>query len=937
MPLTLNEIRRNAQDFAREWQGVASERAESQSFWNDLLKVFGVNRRYVASFEKAVERLGRAQGRIDLFWPGILLAEHKSAGQDLNKATTQAFDYLQGIRDRDLPQYIIVSDFQRFKLFSLGGNTLEETEFTLAELPQNIEKLSFLAGYTPRTYKDEDPINIKAAEKLGNLFDGLKANGYEEHALKVFLVRLLFILFAEDTAIFEKDLFRWCIENKTREDGSDVGAFISTLFALLDEPENRRQRNTDEDLLKFPYVNGSLFGENLRPPHFDAAARDALLELCAIRWNEVSPAIFGSMFQAAMNQTERRRLGAHYTSEKNILKVINGLFLDGLKDELAQVLADKSTRRKAKLDALQTKLRGLTFLDPACGCGNFLVIAYRELRLLETQIIKALEALETEASGGQLRTDTALRSIVNVDQFYGIEIEELPVQIARVALWLTDHQMNIRLAQETGLHVLRLPLKTEPHIVGGTPETGNALRIDWATVIPPQRLSYILGNPPFIGKNKRTAQQTDDIDLVFGNHKGAKNLDYVACWYAKAAEFIQGSNIACAFVSTNSITQGEQVSILWPFLFQKGIKLHFAHRTFKWINEARGKAAVYCVIIGFSMRTAQQPRLFSYDDIAGEPLEITASNISPYLVDFNNTVIADRGTTLCDVPPMIKGSQPTDGGFLMMTSVEKDETLRQEPALALYIRPLLGAEEYINGIKRYCFWLQDIDPAVLRQSKILSQRLAGVRKKRLESTKTATQDWANRPWLFTENRQTKQPYVLVPSVSSETRRYIPMGFISPDVIANNLVFMIPNVTLYHFGVLTSHMHMAWMRQVCGRLKSDYRYSNKLVYNNFPWPASPTPAQTQAVEAAAQAVLDARAPYLASGNTLADLYDANTMPPDLLKAHQRLDKAVDACYGRRTFTSELERVTYLFELYQQLTAPLAAQLTPSTTRKPRKAP
>lgn len=912
MQLTPNEIRARAYQFANDWQGETRERGEAQTFWNDLLKVFGVDRRRVASFEKHAERFAKNAGFIDLFWPGLLIAEHKSAGKNLDQASTQAFEYLHGLGDGELPQYIVVSDFARFKLFNLSTSPMEEIEFPLEALPANIHHLQFLAGYKTREYKDEDPINIEAAEKLGKLYDALKDNGYDEHSLKVFLVRLMFVLFAEDTGIFEKDWFRWCIENKTREDGSDTGRFINEVFAMLDSPEGQRQKNVDEDLLQFRYINGSLFSENLRAPSFDTKARNSLLALCAIDWNQVSPAIFGSLFQSALDEKERRKLGAHYTSEKNILKVLKSLFLDELTAELNSILASRSTRQKVQLEAFQVKLRGLTFLDPACGCGNFLVIAYREVRLLETRAIKAIEAIKADKSGGQLRADTALRSLVDVDQFYGIEVDEYPVHIARVALWLTDHQMNMRLAEATGLHHLRLPLKAEPHIT-----QANALRMDWNDLIPASQLSYILGNPPFIGKNYLDDEQKKDIQLVLKDLPKRGQCDYVSCWYVKALQYIQGTQIPCAFVSTNSITQGQQVAALWPYLLQHGLTLHFAHRTFKWTNEARGNAAVFVVILGFGVIAPKQPLLYHYDNLGGEPIEIAAKQINPYLIDFDPVIIPERTNPLCDVPPMVNGNKPADGGHLILTANEKEAFVKQWPDAEALIKPLIGAEEFINGWHRYCIWLHEVSPSQYRHIKGVMDRIEAVRRFRLESTKPATRRDANRPAVFAEIRQSSGAFVVVPEVSSERRLYLPTDYLTADTIVTNKIQMLPDATLFHFGVLNSMMHMAWMRVVCGRLKSDYDYSSKMVYNNFPWPANPSKTLMDRVEACAQAVLDARQPYLDSGNTLADLYDPNAMPPNLLKAHQALDKAVDACYGRKTFATELERVTFLFERYQAL--------------------
>jgi hypothetical protein len=917
--LSLNEIRQRATSFAHDWQGVASERAEAQTFWNEFLQIFGINRRKFASFEERVKRLNDSTGRIDLFWPQMLLAEHKSLGQDLSKASVQAFKYVEGLPNKETPRFVIVSDFARFVLYDLDDHAAE-THFTLAELPQHIEKLSVFAGYEPtKKYPDGDPITVEAAEKLGILHDALKEQGYTDHQLKLLMVRLMFILFAEDTGIFEKDHFRWCVDEKTKPDGSDLGGFLQSLFAVLDTPETQRQQATDEDLNRFCYVNGSMFTENIRPAHFNSTTRQLLLDCAKIDWAKVSPAIFGSMFQSAMNPTERRRLGAHYTSEKNILKLIDGLFLADYKAELAKLLADKSTQRTSKLKAFQAKLRETTLFDPACGCGNFLVIAYRELRELEHHVIAALNQSQ------QQRFDAALQSQVNVDQCYGIEIEEFPVQIARVALWLTDHQLNMRLSQQTGLHTVRLPLTTEPHIM-----QGNALRMAWDDVIPRERLSYLLGNPPFVGKKERSYEQTEDMDITFTTLKGAKNLDYVTCWYAKATAYTHGTTVKTAFVSTNSITQGEQVGILWPYLFNQGITLHFAHRTFKWVNEARGKAAVHCVIIGFGHQPVAQPVIFNYQEVDGEPLAVPAHNISPYLIPADNFVIIPRPQPLFNSLKLDYGSTPLDDGHLLIDAQTYNEI---SPELKQFFKPTLSSQKYFAGELRYCLWLKDVDPFQYRQHNFILEKIKSCKEYRLSRPRKATLKAALSPMLFGEIRKPESTFVVVPKVSSERRFYVPLSFFNSDYIPLNTMLFIDDANIYHYGVLQSLMHMAWMRVVTGRMKSDYQYSESIVYNNFPWPHDPSPAAVAKVEAAAQTVLDVRQPYLAQGNTLADLYDPNTMPAPLLKAHQTLDKAVDACYTRLTFKTELERVTFLFERYQALTAPLAKGL--ASKGKPRR--
>src|SRR5690606_35045512 len=567
VPLSLNEIRDRARAFAREWDGETSERAEAQSFWNDFFHVFGKKRRSVAVYEQKARRFaGKAKGRIDLFWPGVMLAEHKSAGVDLDAAFDQATDYFAGLAESEKPQYILVSDFQRFRLYDLDGGE-PYVEFPLAELHREIGRFGFISGYQTRTYKEEDPVNVQAAERMGRLYDALKAAGYDGHALEVLLVRLLFCLFADDTGIFPRHAFHDLIDQRTSEDGADLGGWLARLFQVLDTPPERRQTTLDEQLAELPYVNGRLFEERLPLADFNAAMRRQLLDASALDWSRISPAIFGSMFQSVMDAKARRNLGAHYTSEKNILKLIGPLFLDGLKDEL-----DKARSDPKKLAQLHRKLATLKFLDPACGCGNFLVIAYRELRLLELEVLKRQFATQQS-----VLAHVQDHVLVDVDQFHGIEIEEFPAQIAQVAMWLMDHQMNLRVAEQFGETMVRLPLKKSAAIVHG-----NALRVDWNEVVGAGELDYILGNPPFIGKKEQSAEQKADMRRVFAEVNGAGVLDFVAAWYVKAAAMMQvNPAIRSAFVSTNSISQGEQVGVLWSALYPRGMHIQFAHRTFK--------------------------------------------------------------------------------------------------------------------------------------------------------------------------------------------------------------------------------------------------------------------------------------------------------------------------------------------------------------------
>lgn len=962
MPLTWPEIRANAQAFAHDWAGVTSERAEAQTFWNEFFAVFGVQRRRVAVYEKTVSRLKHAGlGRIDVFWPGLLLAEHKSAGNDLDAAFQQAADYFEGLNDKELPRYVVVSDFQHFVLHDLEEGTRHE--LALREFPRKIHLFGFIAGYHRQKVREQDPINVEAVQKMGDLHDLLKRDGYEGHVLEVFLVRLLFCLFADDTGIFQpKDAMQDLIENQTAEDGSDLGDELHRLFVVLNTPTDRRQKSLPEIFAAFPYVNGRLFEERLDPPVFSRAMRALLLDLCGMNWGAISPAIFGAMFQAVIEldaRDRRRQLGAHYTSEANILKLIGPLFMDELHAEFEQVKTNKN-----KLFEFQKKLSQLAFLDPACGCGNFLVISYRELRRLEIEVLRAAEKL------GQRWGNVFQAITVDVDQFYGIEIEEFPAQVAQVAMWLTDHQMNIEASEVFGEPILRIPLVKSAHI-----RHGNALQLDWAEFVPPTRLNYILGNPPFVGKQHQSAEQKADLTAVTTGIHGAGVLDFVSGWYVKAARYITAETnpfgqmveraapgrkkfkdvrfgkgehamhdmfldaaeveekarraVRCAFVSTNSIAQGEQVGVLWGWLLNQGIHIQFAHRTFKWQNEAPGKAAVHCVIVGFGTEPSRQRRLFEYETVDGAPHEVKAASINPYLVDAAETILPSRRQPISNVPPIVFGSMPNDGGNLLLTDDEKRELLRIEPQAAKWIRPFIGADEFINRIPRWCLWLVDCPAAELKAMPLVAERVAKVKQHRLASSRPTTRELAATPSLFGEIRQPAGHYLLIPSVSSERRRFVPVGFLESEVIASNLVLVVPDATLAHFGALTSTMHNAWVRYVAGRLESRYRYSAQIVYNNFPWPTAPTEKQTADLEVAAQAVLDARAAEFArdAATTLATLYDPDLMPPALVKAHRELDRAVDAAYAadakalgvKAKWAADGERVAFLFALYGKLTS------------------
>jgi len=969
--LSWNEIRQRAIAFSREWADATSERAEAQTFWNEFFNVFGVRRRTVASFEEPVKNLKNSWSRIDLFWKGHLLAEHKSAGQDLSKAQSQAFGYIQELasqnRHEEIPQYVIVSDFTRFAVYDLESSDIEPVEFSLADLHKNIRHFAFISGYKVHRLREEDPANLKAAALMANLHDTLEAGGYKGSDLERMLVRILFCLFAEDTGIFEPSQFRTWFTNHTRADGSDVGIHLARLFDVLNTPPEARQKNLEEDLAAFEYVNGGLFAEQLRFADFNHPMRDSLLAAAQFDWSRISPAIFGSLFQGVMAPKERRQIGAHYTAERDILKVIRPLFLDQLQDEFGKA----KKKSHPELIRFHEKLAKLRFLDPACGCGNFLVIAYRELRLLELELLKELY----RTGSGELQQEFALPDDINklskldVDQFYGIEIEEWPVRIAETALWLMDHQMNIRLSEAFGQLYKRLPLRKSAHITNG-----NALRLNWDYLIsgsyidlsantlnvmtveeeparydvvnvaarkvnilteeeienlknrPRKKFDYIFGNPPFVGHQWRTEDQQKDVELVWGTSGRYGRLDYVTCWYRKAADYIQQTSIHCGFVSTNSISQGEQVGILWAPLFERGIQIDFAHRSFGWVSEARGAAHVDVVIIGFSQAGKSIRRIYDYDaDPRHESATVDeCANINPYLVAGPNLIFPSRTNPREGCPQMKKGSQPTDGGHLILTNEDKKSLLHEDPDAKQWLRKFIGGEELINGGNRWCLWLKDAEPDELRKHPRIMERIAKVRESRLKSPTASVREYAEQPTLFTQDRQPAKAYLAVPEVSSETRRYIPIAFLPPTVIASNKLQIIVGGTVYHFGVLSSAMHMAWVRVVSGRLESRLSYAPS-VYNNYPWPV-PMDKQYAELETAAQAVLDARKEF--PNATLADLYDPLAMPPSLVKAHTALDRAVDKCYRPEPFTSERQRVEYLFALYEKLSAPLL----PATPKK-----
>lgn len=913
MTLSWNEIKDRALKFSKEWADTSNEEADAKPFLVEFFNVFGITSKRVSTFEHRVKKLDDKDGYIDLLWKGTILIEMKSRGKNLDKAFEQAKDYLHGLKEHELPKYILISDFENFRL-----HDLEETktiEFKLNDLVNNVQHFGYLLGYQKKVYKEQDPANIKAAELMGKLHDRLEEIGYTGHPLEVYLVRLLFCLFAEDTTIFEKQQFQEYIEQRTNIDGSDLAAKLQELFQVLNTPKDKRFKNLDEQLADFPYVNGKLFEENLPTASFDSKMRQALLDCTYIDWSKISPAIFGSMFQSVMNPKERRNLGAHYTSETNILKLIKPLFLDELWKEFENIKDNKN-----KLGEFHKKISTYKFLDPACGCGNFLIITYRELRLLELEVLRALNKT------GQRVIDVSSIILIDVDQFYGIEYEEFPARIAEVAMWLIDHQMNMLISNEFGQYFVRLPLKKAAQI-----HHGNALRSDWESIVSKNELSFIIGNPPFLGKKEQNANQKSDMDFVFGSIKGSGVLDYVTAWYIKAAQLIQNTKIKVAFVSTNSISQGEQVGILWNILFSKyNVKIHFAHQTFNWTNEARGKAAVHCIIVGFANYDTNNKSIFEYENIKAEPHEIKAKNINPFLVEGKDITVENRKSPICNVPEIVYGSFALDDGNYTISEDERNEIILANGNSERLIKPFIGGRELLHSEKRYCLWLADAEPSEIINNPLIKERVELVKKWRSNSERGNTKKLADTPTLFAEVRQPKSNYLAFPTVSSVNRKYIPIAFLSPEIIASNQLYVLPNATLYNFGILTSIMHMAWVKYICGRLKSDYRYSASIVYNNYPWPENPQEKQVKAVESAAQKVLEVRQQF--SNSSLAQLYDPIAMPPALAKAHNELDKAVDLAYRPQAFTSEANRMEFLFGLYEKYTADLFTKEKPKKLRK-----
>ena len=932
--MTDADRKKAAKEFANSWTGHGYEKGESQMFWMMLLtEVFGVNvvdlPNYIL-FENKVHIDNTAF--IDAFIPSTkVLIEQKSETKDLNAPIrqsdgslltpfTQAKRYSAELPYSQRPRWIVTCNFREFYVYDMERPGGDPEIIKLADLGKEYYRLNFLVeGGQEAHIKREFEVSIKAGELVGLLYDAfLKQYRNPEsedslRSLNKLCVRIVFCLYAEDAGIFgKKDMFH---DYMSQFSAKDSRRALIDLFHVLDQKEADRDPYLDERLAAFPYVNGNLFAdEDIEIPHFTDEIRDILLSKASdgFDWSDISPTIFGAVFESTLNPETRRSGGMHYTSIENIHKIIDPLFLDDLKTELAHI-EDITTWRtqQAKLEAFQDKLASLRFLDPACGSGNFLTETYICIRRLENRVIELLA--KGRSAEGQMILGVVNPIQCSIGQFYGIEINDFAVSVAKTALWIAESQMLEETKDIIHMDLDFLPLTTNASIV-----EGNALRMNWNDVVDKSCLSYIMGNPPFVGYSLQSPEQKNDMLGIYVDESGkpyntAGKIDYVAAWYFKAAQMIQHTPIRVAFVSTNSITQGEQVPAAWMPLFSRfGVHIDFAHRTFRWDSEASLKAHVHCVIIGLScLPSAKKKVLFE----SGR--QVYVDNINPYLISGPNVFVTTRTAPLCDVPELVKGSSPVDGGHLLLEDEEKRELEKKEPGAAKYIRRFLGAREYLHDLPRWCLWVDGISPAELNGLPLVKEHIKATRDFRLSSSKAATRKYADYPMRFMEMRQPKTNYILIPRHSSETRRYIPFGSMGPDVICGDANSMLPNASLYHFGVLTSNVHMAWTRTVCGRIKSDYRYSNDVVYNNFPWP-EPTPEQKARIEQTAQAILDVRAKY--PDSSLADLYDDLVMPADLRKAHQDNDRAVMAAYGFSVKeTTEASCVAALMQLYQKLSS------------------
>ena len=934
MPATLsiNAIRERCVKFAYDWSDcVGDEKQDGHEFMRELMKCFGITKRKAISYERRSNRASTGrQGYIDALIPGKALIEMKSAGKDLDKAEEQALDYIHDLADVETPRLLIISDFRHVRIVDLdsematdGSGDAGRTEFRLAQLPDHVDDLKFLAGYgmVQVGSREQEEASIRAARVMADLYEALDGSGYSDHEASIFLIRTLFCLYGDDAGLWERDLFTEFLETRTREDGSDLGAQLALLYQTLKTPMECRQSTLDELTARFPYVNGGIFEERLNIPSFSSAMRDELVRACAFDWSGISPAVFGSLFQAVKSPEARRELGEHYTSETNILKTLGPLFLDELRQKFADHVHDAK-----KLTDLRKELGELRIMDPACGCGNFLVVAYRELRSLDTEILVRIRELELARKDNDEFQATMFfddrgehaEIMVQLDHFFGIEIEEWPARIAQTALHLAHHQANREMERLLGQAPSILPLSTSAHIT-----IGNALRTDWTQVCPPSPTVRIVGNPPFIGQSMRSEEQTDDLRVVWGDGYDGY-LDYVTGWFIMASQYFhavpRGGRFA--FVSTNSIAQGAPVPALFRPLLEGGWRIRFAHQTFAWTSEAPGAAAVHCVITGFDRGAPHEkarPMIFTYLSPKALPEAVPVDHINPYLVEGPDIFVDKRTTPLAPILPTVRfGSKPADGGHLIVEAKDYPR-FAADTIAAKYLRPFRMGREVVRGLDRWCLWMntEDFDPRDIERSPLLKERVQGCSTFRSHSTKQITKDGAKTAHLFQENHQPPGPYVGIPSVVSETRRFYTVAHFSEDVIAGNQLYTALDPDGFLFAIISSSMLMTWQMTIGGRLESRLRFANKVVWNTLPLPAV-SDKQRADIIAAGQGILEARAEQ--PGVSLADMYNPLAMSPSLLKAHRALDRAVDRAFGaRKALETNEQRLAILFKRYQEMTA------------------
>jgi len=897
--------------FADKWKSFTQEKQYAKSFWSDFFRTLcGVEDEEIAGIEyekKVKSTVSGNQEYIDVYWKNVALIEHKSAGENLDKAELQARGYWLSLPPGYRPKTIIISDFLNFRLIDVALNRTHD--FPLSKLPENIHRFNaIISGNRTRISQEEITVDQEAARLMANLYLELESHGFEGHETSVFLIRLLFLLFGDDTGMWAKNTFLNLVMG-TKEDGSDVGSKLETLFEVLNTPEDNRPRGLGDEFKPFPYVNGGIFAEKISKIDFNKKMRVALVEVANYDWTTINPTIFGSLFQLIKDKEARRELGEHYTTEENINKIVYPLFLEELQERLASAWDNKKELKKLRQDLAKIKI-----FDPACGCGNFLVVSYRHLRQLELELIVRLNNLEGVQNSVQL--DGSMGLSVNLNHFYGIEIEEWPAQVARMALFLTDHQENLKLARVTGETPNRFPIKDFAKII-----QGNALHLDWSEVTGADENTYILGNPPFIGMAYMSSEQQDDNRLVFQNFEKLNSrtgrLDYVACWYAKSINLVKEKNLKVAFVSTNSICQGDQARVLAPVFIEEGLQIDFAHSTFKWQSDTANAAAVHVIVVGFSKNSKNKIKtLYTYPELTGEPVITHPSNINFYLVDGEDVVIEKRTKPLMgSLPTCTKGSQPTDGGHLFVEpnlAIEKefDEIAKK------YLRKFIGAAELLSGELRLCLWLVDALPAELRQSSFLKQRLNLVAEARSSSPTASVRKQALTPSLFTQIRQPSIRYLAMPEMSSSNRDYLPVAYFNEDVIVGNQVIYIPDAPLWVAGIISSKAFMLWIKQFGGRLKSDIRISPGLTYFSFPF-VKPNSKSLLEIENCLGDIFKIRIEH--EGASLADLYHSLTMPKALRDCHSKLDRLVDALYTDAKNPTDSERLKYLISKYNEILA------------------